>query len=335
MKLALVSVRGIPNHYGGLEEFAENVSVRLVQRGHEVIVYSPSFHPYTGSEFKGVKIVRKWSPEKQIGAAANFIYDYLSLRDSLIKDCDAVLVCGYAAAAIWYYVLPIKKTLLITNIDGLEWKRAKWSRTVQKLFLWFESIALRKSDVIIADNPGIADYLLENFQLPSVGIAYGADIVINPDESILSKFGLKKYDYNVIIGRLEPENNIEVILDGVAKSESKQAMHIFANDNTRYGRYLKDKYKEMGDKIIFHGWTSGQHVLGNLRYFANLYFHGHSVGGTNPSLLEAMAGRAFIVAHNNPFNKYVLGEDALYFYTADDIKRCIDQCHWRLRSHAS
>src|SRR5258708_4313349 len=154
MKIAIVSVRGIPNHYGGLEEFAEKVSIRLVKRGHKVIVYSPSFHPYKHDDFEGVKIIKRFSPEKQIGAAANFIYDYLSLKDALSQNCDAILVCGYAAAAVSYYLLPVKKTLLITNIDGLEWKRGKWNRIVQKLFLWFERIALKKSDVIISDNQG-------------------------------------------------------------------------------------------------------------------------------------------------------------------------------------
>jgi glycosyltransferase involved in cell wall biosynthesis len=324
MKIAFVSTRGIPNNYGGLEEFAEHVAAGLAKRGHDVIVYNPHTHPYDKENFNGVRIKKKYSPENKIGTAANFIYDYLSLKDAIHKEkCDVVLVCGYTTASISFYLCSFGKSKIITNIDGLEWKRSKWNYFIQKLTVWFEKIAVQKSHALVADNIGIEKYLEENFRKKSYFIPYAANLLENPDESLLEKYQLEKHKYFIIIARLEPENNIEMILDGVKMASSDDCIHIFANSNTKYGKFLKDKYKSE-KKIIFRGWASNQGVLNQLRHFSKIYFHGHSVGGTNPSLLEAMAAETFIAAHDNIFNRHVLGKNALYFSSAEDVRNFID-----------
>ncbi|HNQ12118.1 MAG TPA: DUF1972 domain-containing protein [Bacteroidia bacterium] len=324
MKIAIVGTRGIPNNYGGLEEFAENVSVGLVKKGHQVIVYNPHFHPHKESTFHGVEVVKKWSPEKQIGTAANFIYDYLSLRDALKRKVDAILICGYTTSAISLFFIPLNRVPIFMNIDGMEWWRAKWSPMIQKLTHWFEKVAVKRSHVIISDNLGIKDYVQKEYNKDSYFLAYAANEILVPEESSLQEFGLQKYRYNLLIGRLEPENNIETILDGVRDSSDTDPTVIFANYKTKYGQKLKEKYAAH-PKIEFRGWASGQKTLNNLRHFAKVYFHGHSVGGTNPSLLEAMAGRAFIAAHNNPFNSSVLEKDALYFRSPKEVQELLDQ----------
>lgn len=324
MKIAFVSTRGIPNNYGGLEEFTEHVSVNLAAKGHDIIVYNPHHHPYDKNDFNGVRIKKKFSPENKIGTAANFIYDYLSLKDAVKEQCDAILVCGYTTTSILFFITPFGKSKIITNIDGLEWKRAKWSPLIQKLTKWFEKIAINKSHALIADNIGIEKYLEEKFHKSSYYIPYAANIPEHIEDAVLKKYNLEKFNYHVMIGRLEPENNIEMILDGVQQSNSKINMQVYANHNTKYGKYLTDKYKNC-DKIIFNGWASGQESLHQLRRFARIYFHGHSVGGTNPSLLEAMAGSAFIAAHDNIFNRNVLGDDALYFKNSSDVTKYIDE----------
>jgi glycosyltransferase involved in cell wall biosynthesis len=323
MKIGIIGTRGIPNNYGGLEQFAERVSVLLVKRGYEVLVYNPDFHPYKQNSYQGVTVIHKWSPEQKIGTAGNFIYDYLCLKDAIDRKCDIVLACGYTTQSITYFIAPIHKTKLITNIDGMEWWRSKYSATIRKLAKWFEKVAIEKSLALVSDNRGIEDYVQETFGLKSYFIPYGADKNDKIDESVLQKFDLQKYKYNIMICRLEPENNIEVILDGVALSKSETKMYVAAGTNHKYAQYLIDKYKSVS-KIVFLGWVSGQELLNNLRNFSALYFHGHSVGGTNPSLLEAMAGGAFIAAHGNKFNKHVLGDDALYFMNAQEVADNID-----------
>jgi glycosyltransferase involved in cell wall biosynthesis len=205
----------------------------------------------------------------------------------------------------------------------MEWWRAKWNPMVQKLTQWFEKVAVEKSHAIVSDNMGIKDYVREHFNRDSYFIAYAADLLPAPDESVLNEFGLEKFQYHAMIGRLEPENNIEMILDGIRMSSSPSVTHIFANNQTKYGHYLMKKYSDCS-KIKFMGWVSGQERLNNIRHYAKYYLHGHSVGGTNPSLLEAMAGGAFLVAHGNVFNKYVLGNEALYFTSPEEVKNIID-----------
>ncbi|MGK4566569.1 glycosyltransferase [Flavobacterium sp. 3HN19-14] len=128
----------------------------------------------------------------------------------------------------------------------------------------------------------------------------------------------------MLIARLEPENNIETILDGIAQSEDQTPMIVIGNHNTKFGNYLKQKFAE-NTNIRFIGAVYNQMHLDNLRYFSNLYFHGHSVGGANPSLLEAMASGALIVAHKNEFNSAILKENARYFLTAGDVKKIVLQ----------
>lgn len=323
MKIGIIGTRGIPNNYGGLEQFAERVSVLLVKRGYEVLVYSPSFHPYQEKNYHGVQVIHKWSPEQKIGTAGNFIYDYLCLKDAINQKCDIVLACGYTTQSITYFVAPIHKTKLITNIDGMEWWRSKYTPTIRKLTKWFEKVAIEKSLTLVSDNKGIEEYVKEVFGLDSYFIPYGADKNESDDESVLKQFNLEKYKYNIMICRLEPENNIEVILDGVAKSKSETKMYVAAGTNHKYAQYLIEKYKAV-PKIVFMGWVAGQELLNNLRNFSALYFHGHSVGGTNPSLLEAMAGGALIAAHGNKFNRHVLGDDAFYFMNADEAASILD-----------
>ena len=324
MKIAITGTRGVPNHYGGLEQFAERVSELLVKKGHQVIAYNPHYHPFQEKKFRGVDVVHKWNPEKKIGGWGNFIYDYLCLSDAVKQKCDAILVCGYTTASVSFFVVPFRKSKIITNIDGLEWKRSKLSPLVQKATRWFEKIAVTKSHAVISDNPGIEEYVHKNYPgAKSYMIEYAADIYESRDESALEKFNLKKYDYNIMICRLEPENNIEIILDGVVQSQSSMKMYICARNDHKYGQYLIDKYKNE-KRIVFLGWVGGQNVLNDLRNFSALYFHGHSVGGTNPSLLEAMAGGALIAAHGNVFNKNVLGDNAVFFLTPDEAAAIID-----------
>ncbi len=323
MKVAFISTRGIPNNYGGLEEFAENVATRLAAKGIEVIVYNPDFHPYKQNEFKGVKIKHIYSPENKLGAGANFIYDFLSLKDAIREQCDIILICGYTTAAVSLLLLKPKKSVIITNIDGLEWKRSKHSRMVQKLTRWFEKIAVQKSTHVISDNLGIKEYVSEVYGVDSTFIAYAADPYSSPDNSLLGNYGLKPFKYFLLIGRLEPENNIEMILDGISAANDDTPVHIFAGTETSFAKYLMHKFKE-ATKIHFRGWLSGQQNLAVLRQNAKLYFHGHSVGGTNPSLLEAMAAGAFIAAHDNVFNRYVLQNNALYFESASQVSSIIE-----------
>jgi hypothetical protein len=325
MKIAILGTKGIPNNYGGYEQFAEFISKCFIERSHSVTVYNPHYHQFRGHDFNGVSIIKKYSPEKLIGGAANIIYDYLCLKDALKRDFDIIYEAGYHSVALSYKFLKVKgqtKPIIITNMDGLEWKRTKWSRPIRSIIKKFEQIAVKRSPYLVADNVGIQKYLKDKYNAESFFIPYGADPVEFFDSSHLEKYGVTKVNYLMLVARLEPENNIETIIDGHCMSSANFSLVVVGNHTTRHGKYLKDKYVD--PRVRFIGGIYDKPRLDSLRHFSLAYFHGHSVGGTNPSLLEAMASQSFIIAHKNPFNESILGNSAMYFQSKGEVTTLIN-----------
>lgn len=319
MKIAFISTRGIPNNYGGFEQFAEYISVGLAKRGHEVVVYSPHFHPYKEDTYKGVRIKHIYSPEPWMGSSVgSFFYDFASLKDALKKEkFDIIYEAGYTSivpAYIWFDVRKIKYPIFTTNMDGLEYKRTKFNKWVQKFIFWEEKMTVKHSHYLIADNMGIHDYYKEKYGKESKFLAYGADIHDNYNEEFLKEFELEIDNYYLLVARLEPENNIIMAIEGylASKEKGKRPLVIVGKTNTPHGKELVAKYGNE-KSIRFVGGIYDFDKLNSIRHFSYAYFHGHSVGGTNPSLLEAMASDCFILANDNIFNKAVLGENALYY----------------------
>lgn len=317
MRIAIIGTRGIPNYYGGFEQCAEYLALGLVKRGFEVIVYNSHNHPYQEAEWNGVKLIHCYDPENKMGTAGQFIYDLNCILDVRKRKCDVILQLGYTSSSIWGWLLP-KKVVVTTNMDGLEWKRTKYSEKVKKFLLYAEKLGVKYSDHLISDSIGIQDYLKEKYDKASTFIAYGATAFENPDASVLYNYELDPQGYDMLIARLEPENSIDVILEGVAMARLNRPFLVVGKHETAYGNYLKDKYSAHR-QIRFIGGIYNINTLNNLRYYSNVYFHGHTVGGTNPSLLEAMASDSLICANDNPFNRYILEEDAIYFNEAAEV----------------
>jgi glycosyltransferase involved in cell wall biosynthesis len=324
MRIAILGTKGIPNNYGGYEQFAEFIS-SFLERGHSVTVYNPHYHPYQEAQFKGVNIIRKYSPEKTIGGAANVIYDFLCLRDALKRNFDVIYEAGYHSVAPAYKFLNVrkrKKPVIITNMDGLEYKRSKWSKSVQQIIENLERIAVKHSPYLISDNLGIYDYLKNKYGTESFYLPYGADPIESFDDRLLKEYNVQAEKYFMLIARIEPENNIETVIQGHLNSTSGWPLLVVGNPSTKFGQYLTRTYTS--DKVRFTGGIYNKTHLDSLRHFSLGYFHGHSVGGTNPSLLEAMGSQTFIIAHDNSFNGAILGSSALYFKHADDARHLIE-----------
>ena len=322
MKIAILGTRGIPNYYGGFEQFAEYFSVFLVEKGHDVYCYNSHNHKFQEKTFKGVTIIHQHDPEYKYGTFGQFIYDYNCIMDSRKRNFDIILQLGYTSNSIWFFLLP-KNAINIINMDGLEWKRSKYSWPVQKFLKLAEWLAAKSGDFLVADSLGIQNYLKKAYKKESTYIAYGAHLFTTPNPEFLKAYAVEPGNFNMVMARFEPENNIEMVLDGVVLSELKQIILVIGNSNTKFGIYLKNKFKRFNN-IKFVGPLYNIEVLNNLRYFSNLYFHGHTVGGTNPSLLEAMASQALIAAHDNEFNKGVLKENAFYFKNAEEVKNILN-----------
>ena len=318
MKIAILGTRGIPNNYGGFEQFAEHISIGLVQKGHEVTVYNPHFHPYNMPEFKGVNIITIKSPEQKLGSAGNFIYDFRCLKDARYRAFDIIYEAGYATCCPFFYLLKSTGAILITNMDGLEWKRSKWNFFTKRLMKYLEALAVKRSHYIVSDNRGIQDYYRSNFNKDSFLISYGADLNLTHSENDLLDFKISAENFFLLIARMEPENNIDVILQAYKKSGRTEPFLVIGNYKTKYGKYLYKKHNN--NQVRFLGSIYNKKILDSLRYYCKAYLHGHSVGGTNPSLLEAMASSCFIIAHKNSFNGSVLKESGVYFDSIETLK---------------
>lgn len=321
MRIGIIGSRGIPNRYGGFEELAEQLSVRLHKLGHEVYVYNGHRHPYAEKEFQGVKIIHKYDAQHRFGTAGQFIYDFNQIIDARWRKFDVILQLGYTSSGIWQWLLP-KKSKVVSNMDGLEWKRSKYGKLTKRFLKRSEAWVAKHSHLMVGDNEEIERYLQDKYGGQVVYIPYGAEVFKNPDESVLESYNVQKGNYNLVIARMEPENHIAEIVDGVIQSNSDKVTLVMGNLETPYGQSLLKREKD--SRIRFLHAEYNKNVVDNLRHFSHLYFHGHSVGGTNPSLLEAMGCGARIVAHNNPFNKAVLGENAHYFKTAEDVAELIN-----------
>ena len=316
MKIGVLGTRGIPNQYGGFEEFAEKVSALWVLEGHEVLVYCEGNEATEDVLENGVRRVFVKTYQRHLRGFYLFLYDFHSTRDALTRGCDVVYHAGYQSSVLGNFFLS-KRLLgkLVYNMDGLEWKRSKWSPLVRKATKVFERLAARSGATLVADNKGIQDYLSQHHNVESTLIAYGADEVICSLD-VLREFGIEPGEYNILVARFEPENNIEAIV--TAHVQGSRQLIVVANDSTQHYREL-EAVMTSSDEIHFLGPVYDKSKLNALRHGAKLYFHGHTVGGTNPSLLEALACGCQILAHDNSFNRDVLKEHGHYWKNASDI----------------
>lgn len=327
MHIAILGSRGIPNQYGGFEQFAQQLAVYLVQQGHRVTVYNSSLHPYRDSNYQGVQIVRCYDPENYLGTAGQFIYDLLGILHARRQSYDVLLQLGYTSSALWYPLHPACIPV-VTNMDGLEWRRSKYRGMVRRFLRWSEGRAAHRSQALVADSKGIAQYLQETYGLDSTFIPYAAlPVDPLPSEKLaqaLEPMGLVPGGYDLLIARMEPDNHIHTLLQAHAHAAglrpSLPPLVLVGRPANAFARGLQARHPN-SPHTRWLGGIYEQDTLEILRQGCRLYFHGHSVGGTNPSLLEAMASGCRIVAHNNEFNRSVLGEEAVYFDEAASLGR--------------
>ncbi len=320
MKIGILGSRGIPNHYGGFEQFAEFLAPELVKLGAEVWVYNSHTHPYREKTWKGVNLIHCNDPEDRIGTAGQFIYDLDCILDSRKRNFDIILQLGYTSNSIWHWLLP-SAPRIITNMDGLEWKRSKYSKPVRAFLKYAEKLAVKSSDILIADSEAIKEYLEAEYKRSSVFIPYGAEIPNEYNIKLIDKFNIEPDGYYLLIARIQADNHVEEIIKGCLNSESALPLIVVGNTKNKHGQLLVKKFQNK--KVIFTDGIFDRDILNSLRHYCRLYFHGHSSGGTNPSLLEAMAASALICAHDNPFNRSVLKDNAWYFSSEQDISLLI------------
>jgi glycosyltransferase involved in cell wall biosynthesis len=324
MKLAILGSRGIPAAYGGFETFAEELSSRLVQNfGADVTVYCEENGKPAQAVYRGVKLVHLKAP--QCGPLSTLAFD-LECFWHARRRFDILYMLGYGSA-LFFFIPRFYGQKIWVNMDGIEWARPKWSWLAKIWFRAMEGLAVRVANLVIADAEAIRQRLKKRHRrmAPCSVIPYGAHLVeAPPSEELLAEWQISPNEYFLIVCRLEPENHVLEILEGFSQSDSYCPMIVVGNIK-KSSIYVRNLLKLADHRIRFIGTVYDQKKLQALRYYARAYFHGHSVGGTNPSLLEALGCGNIIVAHDNDFNREVSGSTAFFYQTSEDIKKIIVQ----------
>lgn len=318
MKVALVGTRGVPARYGGFETCVEEVGRRLAERGHDVVVYCRSTGKSRPAEHLGMSLVHL--PALRRRSLETLSHTGLSVAHLLLpgRRPDAAVVFN-AANAPWLPVLRAARIPVATHVDGLEWQRAKWGRTGKRYYRAAEAWAVRWSDALIADARGIQGYYRERFDADTELIAYGAPCVAQ-DAGRLAELGLAPRSFHLVVARFEPENHVDVIVDGHRRSGSTLPLVVVGS--APYSEEYTRRIRSAADgRTQFLGGVWDQGLLDQLYANACTYLHGHSVGGTNPSLLRAAGAGAATIAFDVTFNREVLGQAGRYFRDADDVAR--------------
>jgi glycosyltransferase involved in cell wall biosynthesis len=321
--VGIIGTNGLPGKYGGWDQLVNHLTINLKTQ-FDFIVYTSKYNAEPGLKtYNDAKL-------KIINLKANGIqsifYDMLSLIHACFK-CDTLFICG-TSGCIFLPLIKLSGKKIILNPDGLEWKRKKWTKPVKWFLKISESIGIRFSDVVVSDNEKISEYINEKYNKNSKLIEYGGDHVIkgiklSDKTSEYYKIQSNKYAFKVC--RIEPENNIHVILEAFVNI--KIPLIIVGNwTYSKYGENLRNKYASFSNIKMLDA-IYDQVILDELRNNCLIYIHGHSVGGTNPSLVEAMNLGLAVVAFNVPFNIVTTENEALFFTSSNDLELLLNNIY--------
>jgi len=319
MRVAMVGTRGVPARYGGFETAIEEIGSRLAERGHEVVVYCRGAERPRPAHHLGMELVHL--PAARRKTLETLSHTALSVGHLVRRRrrFDAAIVFNAANAPF----LPLVRALSLpvaVHVDGLEWQREKWQGAGRRYYRLVEAMSVRWADALIADAQGIADYYEQEFGAPSELLAYGAPIQDSPGSGRIPELGLEPQGYHLVVARFEPENHVLDIVRGYVDSGARLPLAVvgsapYADDYTA----AVQKVAAADPRVRLLGSLWDQDQLDELYANAVTYLHGHSVGGTNPSLLRAMGAGAAVLAKDVVFNREVLGEDGEFFSTTNDV----------------
>ena len=323
-ELIILGTRGIPAKHGGFETFAEKIALYLVHKSNwNVTVYCQVYGngEITEDNWNGIKRVH--IPIKSKGALSTVLFDLKSVIHSF-KKRKLILTLGYNTA-VFNILFRLVRVKNIINMDGLEWKREKWTLN-ERIWLYInERAGCLIGNHLIADHPEIKKHLLSRVNTNKITmIPYGANFVESANIQKIESLGLKNNNYCIVIARPEPENNILEIVKAFSNKKRNLKLVVLGNFNLENNLYHKSVFDAASDEVIFPGAIYDSDVVESLRFFAKLYIHGHSVGGTNPSLVEALGAGVPVLAHKNKFNRWVAGESAKYFSDEYECEKLLD-----------
>ncbi len=311
-QVIVLGIRGVPAKHGGFETFAEYLCNYLINQDWDVIVYCQEEceGDIFESEWEGVKRIH--IPVKNKGPLGTIIFDLKSIIHSL-RFNKVFLTLSYNTA-VFNILHRLKRKKNVINMDGIEWKRQKWG-VIAKTWFWLnERFGCWFGNHLVADHPLIKEHLSTRVASNKITmIPYGGREILFADENVLSNYNLTKNEYAILIARPEPENSILEVVTAFSIQKQKSKLVVLGNYKPDTNTYHKAVMEAASDDVVFTGAIYDLEVVGALRFFSRFYVHGHQVGGTNPSLVEAIGAGNAILAHDNKFNHWVAKEGAIYF----------------------
>ena len=316
--IAILGTRGVPAAHGGFETFAEELSKYLAQRGWHVTVYCQ--HLGAGSSWtdhwEGVERIHV--PVKAPGARGTIIFDWRAVGHALTRQ-GIKLVLGYNTA-IFNLRLIASGHAVITNMDGIEWRRQKWGAFAKAWFFLNELAGSRFSSHLVADHPEIKRHLSRHTKRDKIAmIPYGAHDASGASLNCLATQGLEPGNYGLVIARPEPENSVLQIVRAFSAFDPAYPLVVLGDLDPKGNAYHRAVCSAASPATRFPGAIFDKAILRALRAHCAVYVHGHTVGGTNPSLVEALGAASPIVAHDNRFNRWVAGPAAKYFSDVSEL----------------
>lgn len=322
--ISILGIRGIPANHGGFETFAEYLALYLVERDWEVVVYCQvaGTGDITVNQWNGVQLVN--IPVGIEGALGTIVYDWKSIRHAA-RDSRLVLTLGYNTA-LFNIIFRLRGVKNIINMDGIEWKRRKWN-LLERVFLYInERAGCYIGNHLVADHPQIGKHLATRVRKNKITmIPYGAADVEYGDPEVLESLKLKEKQYALVIARPEPENSILQIVCAFSAKPRNHKLVVLGDYDVEHNTYHREIVEAASESVIFPGAIYDKDIVSSLRYFARVYVHGHTVGGTNPSLVEALGAANPVLAHDNVFNRWVAGDGAHYFSSEIDCAAKFEQ----------
>ena len=319
MKVSIIGSRGYPSHYGGFETFVKELSERLVTMDIQVTIYC--HRKLFDSKPKRLnKIDLVYVPSIETKILSQLTNSFLSVIHACFSKSDVIVMLNSANGPLGVFTKVFGKKTII-NVDGIEWERPKWKGLGSKYFYMASWLATKLYDTIVTDSSEMREVYLRHFNCDSKVIAYGANVRSSKDPELIFKWNLNSNDYYLIVGRLIPDNNADIIIEGYLRSFTKKKL-VIIGDVLYKDTYAKG-LKEIGvndDRIIFTGYISDQDELAELYHHSYCYIHGHEYGGTNPAMLKALAYGCAILALDTRFNREML-QNGKYgnFFTKDSM----------------
>ena len=312
IKISIIGTRGYPYVYSGYETFIKELSERLVKKECSVTVYChKGLFIERPKQLNGINL--KYISTIETKILSQFIHSFFSIIHACFSNPDVILVVNSANGPFGLITKLFRKPTVI-NVDGLEWLRPKWKGLGSVYFKWASKMATLFYDQIINDSEKMRKVYLDLFKTDSKVIAYGADIRRSSNSKLINNWNIKKGEYYLVVGRLIPDNNADIIINGFLKSLSDRKLVVVGD--VPYKDEFAENLKSINDeRLIFTGYVNDQDILAELYHNSYVYIHGHEFGGTNPTMIKAMAYGCAILALKTPFNNEMLqhGKYGLFF----------------------